>query len=400
MMSTDPIVLLSAKRTPIASFLGGFARLSASQLGAQAIQGALSALGYSKECVLEHIQTCVMGCVISAGQGQAPARQALRGPQLNDRISAVTVNKMCGSGLQSVLDLAHALCAGALDMGIAGGMESMTNAPGILPSFRTGQKFGHQLMFDHMLKDGLEDAYTSKPMGWFADEVAAKYAISRAAQDAFARRSFECARNVNTSNTNQDEITAVVIPPQRKTDSHAEVIHDEPPFKVDLDKLDHLKPVFSENGSVTAGNASSIADGAAALILTRLSVAQTLGIQPLGKIVGGASIGVHPSEFPGAPVHSITHLLKKIGWSVSDVDLFEINEAFAMIPLLAHQEMQIPIDKINIRGGSCALGHPIGASGARVLVTLIHSLRARGGGRGIASLCVGGGEAISIAIEV
>jgi acetyl-CoA C-acetyltransferase len=401
MIHHDPVVILKAQRTPMGGFLGLFSSESAWKLGGHVLKACMSGFSDAQTDYLKSdIDACLMGCVLMAGQGQAPARQAMRFAGVPDRVSAVTLNKMCGSGMQSVMDAYHGILAGCYTAVLAGGMENMSMSPFLLPSGRKGHKFGHQTLCDHMLLDGLEDAYhKSKVMGWFAEEAAKKFSISRAAQDAFSIRSFESAIKANESNAFKDEITPVTLQ-ANKVGEPIVIDKDEPPFKSDIKRIPTLKTVFQDGGTITAGNASSLSDGAAALFLARESWALQHGFTPLGKILGVTSVGVLPELFPEAPVGSIQKLLKNANLTIDNINLFEINEAFAVVPLIAMQGLGISENKVNIRGGACALGHPLGASGARVIVTLLHALRARGGGRGVAALCVGGGEGISLALEV
>ncbi|WP_153101542.1 acetyl-CoA C-acetyltransferase [Paraburkholderia hayleyella] len=390
----DPVIIAGVARTPMAAFQGQFATLSASQLGAVAIASALERSGVQPDQVDE----VVMGCVLGAGQGQAPARQATLAAKLPLNVGATTVNKMCGSGMRAVMFAHDMLLAGSARIVIAGGMESMTNAPYLLPKVRGGMRMGHGQMLDHMFTDGLEDAYEKgRLMGSFADETALALHLSRKAQDGFALESFKRARHAIENGAFKWEIAPVTVP-QR----HGEITidDDELPFKADLDKISTLKPAFTAEGTVTAANASSIADGAAALVMMRASTAEQLGVIPLARIVGHTTVAQAPAQFVTAPSGALKQLLNKNNWRVSEVDLYEINEAFAVVVMAAIQAHYLPHGKVNVNGGACALGHPIGASGARILVTLLNALRQREMKRGIASLCIGGGEATAMGVEL
>ncbi|MGU7771381.1 acetyl-CoA C-acetyltransferase [Burkholderia sp. MR1-5-21] len=390
----DPIVIAAAARTPIGGFQGDFASLTAPQLGSVAIGAALARAGLGPEQVDE----VVMGCVLPAGQGQAPARQAALGAGLPLATGCTTVNKMCGSGMRAAMFAHDMLVAGSADVMIAGGMESMTNAPYLLPKARAGMRMGHGQVLDHMFLDGLEDAYDKgRLMGTFAEECASEYRFTRDAQDAFAIESLARAKRANEDGSFGWEIAPVTVA-GKKGDTI--VSRDEQPFNADPSKIPTLKPAFSKTGTVTAANASSISDGAAALVMIRASTAARLGIQPLARVVGHATFAQEPSKFTTAPVGAIRSLFGKNGWRAADVDLYEINEAFAVVTMAAMTEFDLPHDSVNVNGGACALGHPIGASGARIVVTLIGALRARGGKRGVASLCIGGGEATAMGIEL
>ena len=391
---SESIVILGAARTPMGSFQGDFASLSAHDLGGAAIRAAVERAGVAPDSVGE----VLMGNCLMAGQGQAPARQAAFKGGLPQSAGAVTLSKMCGSGLKAAM-LAHdMLLAGSFDVMVAGGMESMTNAPYLLQKGRGGYRMGHDRIFDHMMLDGLEDAYEpGRSMGTFGEDCAAKYNFTREQQDAFAIASVERAKAATASGAFAQEITPVTV----KTRAGETVVSvDEGPGKVKLDKIPSLKPAFKKDGTITAASSSSINDGAAALVLARASTARQLGAQPLARIVGHSTHAQAPNWFATAPVGAVQKLLAKTGWSVQDVDLWEINEAFAVVPMALMAELSIPHEKVNVNGGACALGHPIGASGARVLVTLLHALQARGGKRGIATLCIGGGEATALAIEL
>jgi len=391
-MSTD-VVILSAARTPMGGFQGELAGSTAPQLGATAIKAAVERAGLKPS----DIQETIMGCVLPAGLGQAPARQAGRYAGLPDGVPATTVNKVCGSGMKAVMLAADEIKTGEVDIVVAGGMESMTNAPYMLAKARGGYRIGHQQMFDHMFLDGLEDAYEHKAMGVYAEDAAKHYQFSRQDQDAYATESLNRAKRAQQDGSFADEIVAVMVP-SRKGD--VEVTEDEQPKKADPAKIPTLKPAFAKDGTVTAANSSSISDGAAALVLARADVAKEKGLKPLARIVAQASHAREPKWFTAAPVGAIEKVLKKADWKKEDVDLFEINEAFANVAMIAMKELGLPHDKVNVNGGACALGHPIGASGARLLVTLLNALKQRGGKRGVASLCIGGGEATAVAVEL
>ncbi len=392
--SIDPIVIVSAVRTPLGGFQGVFANLTAPQLGSAALRGAVDRASLKPE----DIQEVIMGCVLPAGLGQAPARQASLGAGLPLGTGCTTVNKMCGSAMKAVM-LAHdQIIAGTCDIMAAGGMESMTNAPYLLDRARSGYRMGHGKVLDHMFLDGLEDAYDKgRLMGTFAEECAQSYGFSREDQDSFAIESLNRAKQ-SIANGLADDETVQVIVPSRK----GEVIvqHDEQPGQADVDKIPKLKPAFRPDGTVTAANSSSISDGAAALVLMRQSEAEKRGLNPLAVIRGHATFAQEPNLFTTAPVGATRQLLAKIGWTTQDVDLYEFNEAFAVVAMAAMRDLDLPHDKVNVRGGACALGHPIGASGARILVTLISALRQRQAKRGLAAICLGGGEATAIAVEI
>ncbi|MEG8039526.1 thiolase family protein [Sphingomonas sp. LR60] len=393
-MATDPIVILSYARTPMGSMQGSLAALSASELGAAAVKAAVERAGVDAAA----IERIYMGNVLSAGVGQAPARQAAIGAGLGEHVEATTLNKVCGSGMQAAILGAEALGAGSIDLLVAGGMESMTNAPYLSKAHRGGARFGHDRLFDHMALDGLEDAYQSgTAMGVFADETARDYQFTREAQDDFAIASLTRAQKAQASGAFDREIVAVEVKGRKGT---VTVATDEQPTKSDPAKIPSLRPAFSKDGTVTAANASSISDGAAALVLTRLSVAEKLGITPVARIVSHAAHAHAPSRFTTAPVPAMRKALEKAGWSVGDVDLWEVNEAFACVAMVAMQELALDHEKLNINGGACALGHPIGASGARILATLLGGLQTTGQKRGIASLCIGGGEGVAMAVEL
>jgi acetyl-CoA C-acetyltransferase len=393
-MTADPIVILSYARTPMGSFQGTLTGASATQLGATAVKGAVERAGVDPK----QIERIYMGCVLPAGLGQAPARQAAINAGLGDHVEATTVNKMCGSGMQATIMGSEALAAGSVDLIVVGGMESMTNAPYLSMRHRGGARIGHDVLKDHMYLDGLEDAYEpGKLMGAFAEKTAQEYQFTRAAQDDYAIASLERAQAAQKSGAFEREIVAVEVVGRKGTDT---VTLDEQPAKGDPSKIPTLKPAFAKDGTITAANASSISDGAAALVLTRASVADKLGKKPVARIVAQAAHAHAPAKFTTAPVAAMQKALDKAGWTVADVDLFEVNEAFAIVAMIAMHDLGIPHDKINVNGGACALGHPIGASGARILTTLVSALQTRGLKRGMASLCIGGGEATAVAVEL
>ncbi len=391
---SDSIVILGAARTPMGAFQGDFSSLSAHDLGGTAIKAAVERAGIAADKVDE----VLFGNCLMAGQGQAPARQAGFKGGLPASAGAVTLSKMCGSGMEATL-LAHdQLVAGSRDVMVVGGMESMTNAPHLMLKGRSGVRIGHDRIYDHMMLDGLEDAYEpGRAMGTFGEQCADKYKFTREAQDAFATTSVNRAKAATESGAFNAEIAPVTV----KSRSGETVISiDEGPSKVKLDKIPTLKPAFKKDGTITAASSSSINDGAAALVLARESTAKELGAKPIARIVGHATFAQEPEWFTTAPVGAVNKLLKKIGWSVKDVDLWEVNEAFAVVPMAAMAELGISHDIVNVNGGACALGHPIGASGARIIVTLLYALKARGLQRGIATLCIGGGEGTAMAIEL
>ncbi|CAN7167965.1 acetyl-CoA C-acetyltransferase [Paraburkholderia sp. SIMBA_054] len=390
----DAVVIVSVARTPMAAFQGEFASLTAPQLGAIAIKAAVERAGLKPE----QVEEAVMGCVLPAGQGQAPARQAALGAGLPLSTGSTTVNKMCGSGMRAAMFAHDMLTAGSVDVIVAGGMESMTNAPYLLPKARGGMRMGHSQVMDHMFLDGLEDAYEKgRLMGTFAEECAGSYDFTRESQDKFAIESLTRAKRANEDGSFAWEIAPVTIEGKKGS---VTVERDEQPFKANLDKIPTLKPAFSKTGTVTAANSSSISDGAAALVMMRESTAKKLGVMPLARVVGHATFAQEPAKFTTAPVGAIRKLFDKNGWKAQDVDLYEINEAFAVVTMAAMKEHDLPHDKVNVNGGACALGHPIGASGARILVTLIGALKKRGLKRGVASLCIGGGEATAMGVEL
>ncbi|MFO7297646.1 MAG: acetyl-CoA C-acyltransferase [Pseudomonadota bacterium] len=391
--ASDPVVIVSAARTPIGSFQGAFASLSAPELGAIAVKAAVERAGVEPD----EISEVLMGCVLPAGQGQAPARQASRGAGLPDHVPCTTVNKMCGSGMKTVMMAYESLHARPNDIILAGGMESMTNAPYLLPKMRSGQRLGHGQVYDHMFLDGLEDAYDKgRLMGTFAEDTAQAYQFTREAQDAFALESLKRARKANEDGSFAKEIVPVTVKGRKGS---TEVARDEQPFTADPEKIPHLKPAFREGGTVTPANSSSISDGAAALILMRESEAKRRKLQPLARIVGTATHAQAPAWFTTAPIGAIAKLLEAVGWRAHDVGLYEINEAFAVVTMAAMRDLDLPHDKVNVHGGACALGHPIGASGARIIVTLLSAMEKYGETKGVAALCIGGGEATAIAVE-
>jgi acetyl-CoA C-acetyltransferase len=393
-MHNDPVVIVSAARTPMGGFQGELKGFTAPELGAAAIRAAVERAKLRPEAV----QEVIMGCVLPAGQGQAPARQASLGAGLPLAAGCTTINKMCGSGMKAAMLANDLLVAGSAEVVIAGGMESMSNAPYLLPKARGGYRMGHGQVLDHMFFDGLEDAYEKgRLMGTFAEDCAQSYQFTREEQDRFAITSLERAQAANTSGAFAWETVPLAIKAGKEEKF---VERDEQPFKANLEKIPTLKPAFRKDGTVTAANSSSISDGAAALVLMRRSTADARGLAPLAVINGHSTHAQEPGLFTTAPVGAIRKLFEKTGWRASDVDLYEINEAFAVVTMAAMKEHALPHDKVNIHGGACALGHPIGASGARILVTLIGALRKTGGRRGVASLCIGGGEATAMAIEL
>ena len=392
-MSThEPIAIVSAARTPLGGFQGSLSAKAGPELGAVAVAQAVANAGLAPTDVDE----AFMGCVLSAGAKQAPGRQAIRLAGLDDQTPCTTINKVCGSGLKTVM-LAHdALALGRGKVMIAGGMESMTNAPYILPKAREGMRMGHGGVLDHIFLDGLEDAYEGKLMGVYAEETSKHYQFTREAQDAFAIESLRRAKQASEDGLFADEIAPVTIKNRKGT---TVVSQDEQPFKADPSKIPNLRPAFAPKGTVTAANSSSISDGAAALVLMPLSEAERRGLAPLALIRGQAGHAHEPRWFTTAPVTAMNNLLDQVGWSTSDVDLYEINEAFACVTMAAMHDMNLPHEKVNVHGGACALGHPIGASGARILVTLLNAMKQRDVSKGVASLCIGGGEAVAVAVE-
>ncbi|GAB2187846.1 acetyl-CoA C-acyltransferase [Roseibium sp. LAB1] len=394
MPEPDPIVVCAARRTPLGAFMGTLSPLAAPQLAASAIEAALVDAGAGRDRISE----VLMGCVLPAGQGQAPARQAARAAGLADHTGATTLNKVCGSGMKAIM-LAHDLLTSrSADVVVAGGMESMSNAPFLLPQMRAGRKFGRSDVLDHMMRDGLEDAYEAgRPMGSFGEAAAEKYGFTRADQDAFAQETLRRAQKAVTGGAFRDEIIPVEVAGRKST---AVVEDDEIPGRVDPEKIPRLRAAFSENGTITAASASANADGAAALVLTRMSHARVNGLTVMAIVRGHATHAQDPAWYTTAPIPAILKLMDRTGWSADDVDLWEINEAFAVVAMAAAHDIGIPRDKLNVNGGACALGHPIGATGARLVVTLIHALKARGTRRGVAALCIGGGEATALAVEL
>jgi acetyl-CoA C-acetyltransferase len=393
-MQNDPIVIVSSARTPMGAFQGELKGFAAAQLGAAAIRAAVERARIRPD----EVQEVIMGCVLPAGQGQAPARQASLGAGLPLAAGCTTVNKMCGSGMKAAMFAHDLLATNSFDVVVAGGMESMTNAPYLLPKARAGLRMGHGQVIDHMFYDGLEDAYDKgRLMGSFAEDCAAKYSFTREAQDRFAITSLERAQKANTEGWFAWETTPIAIK-AGKEEKFVET--DEQPFKANLEKIPTLKPAFRKDGTVTAANSSSISDGAAALVMMRRSTAEKRGLAPLAVVMGHATHAQAPSEFTTAPVGAISKVLQGVGWKAAQVDLYEINEAFAVVTMAAMQEHGLPHEKVNVHGGACALGHPIGASGARIVVTLIGALRKYGLRRGVASLCIGGGEATAMALEL
>ncbi len=392
MSAEDPIVIVGMARTPMGGLMGELAALSANELGAEAVKAALAEAGVAGD----DVDLIYMGNVLSAGQGQAPARQAAIKGGLPKSVEATTLNKMCGSGMQAAIMGRASIASGDASVIVAGGMESMTNAPHMLPNHRTGFKYGHDTIKDHMAQDGLEDAYEGNAMGVFADMIAREHQFTREDQDAYALETLARATRATEKGDFKREITPVTIK-GRKGDVTVET--DELPRKARPEKIPSLKPAFGKDGTVTAANASAISDGAAALVMMRQSEAERRGLKPLAKIVATAAHAHEPAYFTTAPVPAMRKVLEKAGWTKDDVDLWEINEAFAVVPMIAMKELGLSHDVVNVNGGACALGHPIGASGARIMVTLIAALESQGKTKGVASLCIGGGEATAVAIE-
>jgi len=396
---SDPIVIVSAARTPMGGFLGDLAPLSAPQLGSVAIKAAVERAGIKPE----QVEEVVFGNVLQAGVGQAPARQASIGAGLPLSAGCTTVHKVCGSALKSVMLMHDSLLAGSYEIGVAGGMESMSNAPYLLPKARGGMRLGHGQVLDHMFFDGLEDAYNKdakgggRLMGTFAEECAESYGFTRGDQDEFAVRSTTRAQQAINDGSFAWEIAPVTVAGKK---GDVVIKDDEQPPKAQIEKIPNLKPAFKKDGTVTAANSSSISDGAAAVVLMRASKARALGLTPLARILGHTTHAQAPNLFTTAPVGAMQKLLAKTGWSVADVDYWEINEAFAVVTMAALHDLKLPADRVNVHGGACALGHPIGASGCRILVTLLGALKKYGGKRGITSLCIGGGEAVAVAVEM
>jgi acetyl-CoA C-acetyltransferase len=392
-MSQDAIVIVSARRTPVGSFQGAFAGVPATELGAAAIRGALESGGVAPA----DVQEVIMGCVLPAGLRQGPARQAAIGAGIPDTVPASTVNKLCGSAMKSIMMAADSLRCGDIDIAVAGGLESMTNAPYLLLKARGGYRMGHGEIFDHMFYDGLQNAYDGKAMGCFADATSAKYGFTREMQDAFATESVLRSMRAIEAGAFANEIVAVTVK-SRKGD--VIVDKDETPFACDVKKIPGMRPAFSKDGTVTAASSSSISDGASALVLMREPVAKARGIKPMARLLAYASNAHAPEWFTTAPVGAIKKVLAKTGWKAADVDLYEINEAFAAVTMAAIHDCGLDHARVNVNGGACALGHPIGATGARITTTLLHALAARGLKRGVAALCIGGGEATAVAVEM
>ncbi len=392
-MSQESVVIVAGARTPMGGLQGELAEVTAPALGATAIQAAVERSGVDAADVDE----VFMGCVLPAGLGQAPARQAAIGAGIPVSTGAVTVNKMCASAMQATISGHDSILAGTNKIVVTGGMESMTNAPHIIPNARGGVSTGHKTINDHMFLDGLEDAYTGRAMGSFAQETADKYGLTREQMDAFAVESLTRARNATDEGKLKAEIAPVTVKTRR---GDVTVTDDEQPHKASLEKIPNLRPAFAKDGTITAANASSISDGASALMLMAASEAEARGLKPMARIVAHSRHSQEPSEFTIAPIGAIGKVLGKAGWSVDDVDLFEINEAFAMVTMLAEQELGLDHEKVNVHGGACAQGHPIGSTGARIIVTLMHALKEYGKSKGVAALCIGGGEATAVAIEL
>jgi acetyl-CoA C-acetyltransferase len=396
---SDPVVIVSVARTPIGAMMGELSGFAAHQLGAHVIAAAVGRAGLKPE----QVQEVIMGCVLLAGQGQAPARQSAIGAGLPKSAGATTINKVCGSGMKAAMFAHDLLVAGSQEVVVAGGMESMSNAPYLMLKGRGGYRYGHGTLFDHMALDGLEDAYEKMPngggksMGNFAEDCAGKYSFTRAEQDAYAIESTRRAVAANTNGAFDWEVAPVTVSGKK---GDVQISRDEQPFKANIEKIPSLKPAFRKDGTVTAATSSSISDGAAALVMMRESTARKLGAKPIARVVGHATHSQEPQWFTTAPVGAIARLYEKTGWNSSSVDLFEINEAFAVVAMAAMKDHGLSHDRVNVNGGACALGHPIGASGARLIVTLIGALRARGGKRGVASLCIGGGEATALGVEL
>jgi acetyl-CoA C-acetyltransferase len=392
-MSGSDVVIVSAKRTPIGAFLGALSPLTAVQLGSAAIKAALDTAGVGPG----EAQEVIMGCVLPAGLGQAPARQAALGAGVPIGVPATTINKMCGSGLKAVMMAADQIRAGAAEVVLAGGLESMSNAPYLLPKARTGYRMGSGELIDHMLRDGLQSPFDGKSMGCFADATASKYNFTRAQQDAFATESVRRAMQALQAGEFDVEVTPVTVKGRK---GETVIARDETPGTCDVSKIATMKPAFNKDGTVTAASSSSISDGAAALVVMSAEAAARRGLKPLARILAYASHAQEPEWFTTAPVGAIRKVLTQLGWKPHDADLYEINEAFAVVTMAAMRDIDIDHARVNVNGGACALGHPIGATGARILTTLVHGLRRRGSKRGIAALCIGGGEAVALAVEV
>jgi acetyl-CoA C-acetyltransferase len=392
--TSDPVVIAAYARTPMGGFQGALSAVKATELGAAAVRAAVERAGVAPDAV----EQIYMGCVLQAGLGQAPARQAALGAGLPTSVQATTLNKMCGSGMQSAIVAVDSLVAGTVDVVVAGGMESMSGAPYLLAKHRAGARIGHDTVYDHMMLDGLEDAYEpGKAMGVFAEDVARTYQFTREAMDEYAILSLSRAKAAVEGGAFKKEIVPVEVATRKGS---VLVSDDEQPLKADPAKIPTLKPAFVKDGAVTAANSSSISDGAAALVLTRESVARKLGMKVVARVAGHAAHAHEPSLFTTAPVSAIRKALSRAGWTKDEVDLFEVNEAFAVVAMIAERDLDIPREKLNVNGGACALGHPIGASGARIIATLLSALEARGGKKGVASLCIGGGEATAMALEL
>ena len=392
-MSTSEVVILSARRTPIGAFLGALSPLTAVQLGSAAIKAAVESAGIRSS----EVQEVIMGCVLPAGLGQAPARQAALGAGVPIGAPATTINKMCGSGLKAVMMAADQIRSGTAEIVLAGGCESMSNAPYLLPKARSGYRMGHGEVIDHMLRDGLQSPFDGKAMGCFADSTASKYNFTRAQQDAFATESVKRAMQALQGGEFDLEVTPLTVKSRK---GETIIPRDETPGTCDVSKIATMKAAFNKDGTVTAASSSSIADGAAALVLMNAQTAASRGLKPLARVLAYASHAQEPEWFTTAPVGAIRKVLTQLGWKPHDADLYEINEAFAVVTMAAMRDIDIDHARVNVNGGACALGHPIGATGARILTTLVHALRRRGGKRGIASLCIGGGEAVALAVEV
>ncbi|WP_230281640.1 acetyl-CoA C-acyltransferase [Croceicoccus sp. Ery15] len=390
---TDPIVIASYARTPMGGLQGAFADVKSTDLGATAVRAAIERAGIKGS----DVDQVIMGCVLPAGLGQAPARQAAIHAGLGQHVPSTTVNKMCGSGMQAAMMAYDAIAGGSADVVVAGGMESMTGAPYLLPKHRGGARLGHDVVKDSMFLDGLEDAYEQGTlMGVFADRAAQEYQFTREAQDEYAIRSLTLAKKAQETGAFDREITPVEVKTRKGVET---VAQDEQPGKANVEKIPTLRPAFVPDGTVTAANSSSISDGAAALVMCRASTAEKLGMKPVAKVVGHAAFAHEPGKFTSAPVYATRNLMDRIGWTMDDVDLFEVNEAFAVVALIAEKELGIDREKLNVNGGACALGHPIGASGARIMTTLLGALETRDLKRGIAAICIGGGEATAVALE-
>jgi acetyl-CoA C-acetyltransferase len=392
-MSTSEVVILSARRTPIGAFLGALSPLTAVQLGSAAIKAAVESAGIRSG----EVQEVIMGCVLPAGLGQAPARQAALGAGVPIGAPATTINKMCGSGLKAVMMAADQIRSGTADIVLAGGCESMSNAPYLLPKARSGYRMGHGEVIDHMFYDGLQSPFDGKAMGCFADSTASKYNFTRAQQDAFATESVKRAMQALQGGEFDVEVTPLTVKSRK---GETIIPRDETPGTCDVSKIATMKAAFNKDGTVTAASSSSISDGAAALVLMNAQTAASRGLKPLARVLAYASHAQEPEWFTTAPVGAIRKVLTQLGWKPHDADLYEINEAFAVVTMAAMRDIDIDHARVNVNGGACALGHPIGATGARILTTLVHALRRRGGKRGIASLCIGGGEAVALGLEV